>query len=157
MSDETTFPKGDLMRGKKGLVMGVANHNSIAYGIASQLAAQGAEMAWTYMGEALERRVRPLAEGIGVKHLIACDVTDDASMDSAFAEIAAKLGELDGAEVRHLDGYRFAVVGTKDGRTVRIEQDMIVNISVKGTLFNQFPSRIYVDGKFTSAANYAKL
>ena len=95
MSDETTFPKGDLMRGKKGLVMGVAHHNSIAYGIASQLAAQGAEMAWTYMGEALERRVRPLAEGIGVKHLIACDVTDDASMDSAFAEIAAKLGGLD--------------------------------------------------------------
>jgi enoyl-[acyl-carrier protein] reductase I len=95
MSDETTFPKGDLMRGKKGLVMGVANHNSIAYGIASQLAAQGAEMAWTYMGEALERRVRPLAEGIGVKHLIACDVTDDASMDAAFAEIADKLGGLD--------------------------------------------------------------
>ena len=91
MSDETTFPKGDLMRGKKGLVMGVANHNSIAYGIASQ----GAELAWTYMVEALERRVRPLAEGIGVKHLIACDVTDDASMDSAFAEIAAKLGGLD--------------------------------------------------------------
>jgi enoyl-[acyl-carrier protein] reductase I len=95
MSDEIAFPKGDLMRGKKGLVMGVANHNSIAYGIASQLAAQGAEMAWTYMGEALERRVRPLAEGLGVKHLIACDVTDDASMDQAFAEIADKLGGLD--------------------------------------------------------------
>lgn len=95
MADEIAFPKGDLMRGKKGLVMGVANHNSIAYGIAGQLAAQGAEMAWTYMGEALERRVRPLAEGLGVKHLIACDVTDDASMDAAFGEIGDKLGGLD--------------------------------------------------------------
>ena len=95
MADEIAFPKGDLMRGKKGLVMGVANHNSIAYGIAAQLAAQGAEMAWTYMGESLERRVRPLAEGLGVKHLIACDVADDASMDSAFAEISKVLGGLD--------------------------------------------------------------
>jgi len=95
MAEETAFPKGDLMRGKKGLVMGVANHNSIAYGIASQLAAQGAEMAWTYMGEGLERRVRPLAEGLGVKHLIPADVSDDASMDQAFAEIEAALGGLD--------------------------------------------------------------
>ena len=95
MADEPAFPRGDLMKGKKGLVMGVANHNSIAYGIAAQLAAQGAEMAWTYMGESLERRVRPLAEGIGVQHLISCDVTDDASMDAAFADITVKLGALD--------------------------------------------------------------
>src|ERR1044072_8683178 len=61
------LPKGDLMKGKKGLVMGVANEKSIAWGIASGLAAQGAELAFTYMGEALERRVRPLAERIGVK------------------------------------------------------------------------------------------
>jgi enoyl-[acyl-carrier protein] reductase I len=95
MADEPIFPKGDLMKGKKGLVMGVANQNSIAYGIAAQLAAQGAEMAWTYMGESLERRVRPLAEGLGVQSLIACDVADDASMDAAFAEIEAKFGTLD--------------------------------------------------------------
>jgi enoyl-[acyl-carrier protein] reductase I len=89
------LPKGDLMRGKKGLVMGVANHNSIAWGIASQLAAQGAEMAFTYQGESLERRVRPLAESIGVKTLIPADVTDDASMDAAFAEIEKAFGTLD--------------------------------------------------------------
>jgi enoyl-[acyl-carrier protein] reductase I len=83
------------MRGKKGLVMGVANHNSIAWGIASQLAAQGAEMAFTYQGEALERRVRPLAESIGVTTLVPADVTDDASMDAAFAAIEEKFGTLD--------------------------------------------------------------
>ena len=95
MADDYTFPKGELMRGKKGLVMGVANHNSIAWGIASQLAAQGAEMAFTYMGESLERRVRPLAESIGVKTLIPADVTDDASMDAAFAQITEAFGTLD--------------------------------------------------------------
>jgi enoyl-[acyl-carrier protein] reductase I len=95
MADDYDFPKGELMRGKKGLVMGVANHNSIAWGIASQLAAQGAEMAFTYMGEGLERRVRPLAESIGVKALIPADVTDDASMDAAFAAIEQDLGTLD--------------------------------------------------------------
>ena len=95
MADDYDFPKGELMRGKKGLVMGVANHNSIAWGIASQLAAQGAEMAFTYMGEGLERRVRPLAESIGVKALIPADVTDDASMDAAFCALEQELGTLD--------------------------------------------------------------
>ncbi|MDO1559193.1 enoyl-ACP reductase [Brevundimonas sp. 2R-24] len=89
------MPKGELMKGKKGLVMGVANSNSIAWGIASQLAAQGAEMAFTYLGEGLERRVRPLAESIGVKHLIPADVTDDASMDAAFDQIEQAFGQLD--------------------------------------------------------------
>jgi enoyl-[acyl-carrier protein] reductase I len=89
------MPTGDLMRGKKGLVMGVANGNSIAWGIAAQLAAQGAEIAFTYQGEALERRVRPLAESVGAKVLIPCDVTDDASMDAAFAEIEKQFGKLD--------------------------------------------------------------
>ena len=95
MADEWTMPKGELMRGKKGLVMGVANHNSIAWGIASQLAAQGAEMAFTYMGEGLERRVRPLGESIGVEHFISADVTDDASMDAAFAQIEKTFGTID--------------------------------------------------------------
>ena len=89
------LPTGGLMKGKKGLVMGVANANSIAWGIAAQLAAQGAEMAFTYLGEALERRVRPLAESIGVKTLVPADVTDDASMDAAFAQIEQAFGTLD--------------------------------------------------------------
>ncbi len=93
--DGYRMPKGELMRGKKGLVMGVANDKSIAWGIATQLAAQGAEMAFTYQGEALERRVRPLAESIGVNTLISADVTDDASMDAAFAEIERTFGRLD--------------------------------------------------------------
>jgi enoyl-[acyl-carrier protein] reductase I len=95
MAEDYAFPKGELMRGKKGLVMGVANHNSIAWGIASQLAAQGAEMAFTYQGEALERRVRPLAESIGVTTMIPADVTDDASMDAAFAAVEAAFGTID--------------------------------------------------------------
>ena len=90
-----TMPKGELMRGKKGLVMGVANQNSIAWGIASQLAAQGAELAFTYLGEGLERRVRPLAESIGCDFLIPADVTDDASMDAAFAAVEKAFGTLD--------------------------------------------------------------
>ena len=95
MAEGWTFPKGELMRGKKGLVMGVANDKSIAWGIASQLAAQGAELAFTYQGEALERRVRPLAESIGVKLLVQADVTDDASMDAAFEQLEKEFGTID--------------------------------------------------------------
>src|SRR3569833_604389 len=83
------------MRGKKGLVMGVANSNSIAWGSASQLAAQGAEMAFTYQGEALERRVRPLAESIGVKTMVPADVSDDATMEAAFAQVKDAFGTID--------------------------------------------------------------
>ena len=90
-----TMPKGELMKGKRGVVTGVANHQSIAWGIASQLAAQGAEMAFTYQGEGLERRVRPLAESVGAKLLIQADVTDDASMDAAFAELEKEFGTID--------------------------------------------------------------
>ncbi len=89
------MPTGELMKGKKGLIMGVANSNSIAWGIASQLAAQGAELAFTYLGEGLERRVRPLAESVGAKLLIQADVTDDASMDQAFAELEKAFGTID--------------------------------------------------------------
>ena len=95
MADEYAFPKGELMRGKKGLVMGVANPNSIAWGIAAQLATQGAELAFTYLGEGLERRVRPLAESVGAKLLIQADVTDDASMDAAFDELEKAFGTID--------------------------------------------------------------
>jgi enoyl-[acyl-carrier protein] reductase I len=95
MADDFDMPKGELMKGKKGLIMGVANHNSIAWGIASQLAAQGAELAFSYLGEGLERRVRPLAESVGSKLLIQADVGDDASMDAAFAEVEAVFGTID--------------------------------------------------------------
>ena len=94
-SEGWNMPRGDLMKGKKGLVMGIANQNSIAWGIASQLAAQGAELAFTYLGEGLERRVRPLAESVGAKLLIQADVTDDASMDAAFAELEKEFGTID--------------------------------------------------------------
>ncbi len=87
MADEDIIlPKGDLMKGKRGVVMGVANHNSIAYAIASQLAAQGAEMAFTYI-EAMEKRVKPLGEGLGVEHYVVADVGSDDSMEAAFKTI----------------------------------------------------------------------
>ena len=92
---EWNFPKGDLLAGKRGIVMGVANQNSIAWGIAQQLAAQGAELAFTYQGESLERRVRPLVESIGQNFMIPADVTDDSSMDAAFASIKERWGKID--------------------------------------------------------------
>lgn len=84
-----------LMAGKKGLIMGVANDRSIAWGIAKTVHAHGAELAFTYQGEALEKRVRPLAEEVGSNIVLPCDVTDEASMDALFAEIGAKWGKID--------------------------------------------------------------
>ena len=88
-------PTGTLMAGKRGLVMGVANDRSIAWGIARAVAAQGAEVAFTYQGEALEKRVRPLAESVGSRHVLPCDVTDDASVDAAFEALERDWGGLD--------------------------------------------------------------
>jgi enoyl-[acyl-carrier protein] reductase I len=79
---------GTLMAGKRGIIMGVANDRSIAWGIAKAIADQGGEIAFTYQGEALEKRVRPLAASLGAPKLVACDVSDMASIDAAFAEIA---------------------------------------------------------------------
>ena len=76
MADEWVFPKGELMRGKRGLVMGVANDHSIAWGIARTAAAQGAEVAFTYQGEALGRRVKPLAESVGGKIVLLTKAAD---------------------------------------------------------------------------------
>ena len=84
-----------LMAGKRGLIMGVANDRSIAWGIASAVSAQGAALAFTYQGEALAKRVRPLAESVGSDIVLPCDVTDDASIDAVFAEIEARWGGLD--------------------------------------------------------------
>ncbi len=84
-----------LMAGKRGLVMGVANDHSIAWGIAKALSAAGAELAFTYQGEAFGRRVRPLAEEVGAKLLLPCDVEDEASVDAVFAALKAEWGGLD--------------------------------------------------------------
>lgn len=84
-----------LMKGKRGLVMGVANDHSIAWGIARQLAAQGAELAFTYQGEAFGRRVKPLAEQVGASLLIPCDVEDSASVTATFDTLKDEWGGLD--------------------------------------------------------------
>jgi enoyl-[acyl-carrier protein] reductase I len=85
----------DLMKGKRGLVMGVANERSIAWGIASALAAEGAQLAFSYQGEAFGKRVQPLAASVGSDVLIDVDVTNEESLDACFAEIGRRWGSLD--------------------------------------------------------------
>ncbi len=84
-----------LMEGKRGLIMGLANDRSLAWGVAKALADQGAELAFSYQGEALEKRVRPLAEQLGSNLLIDCDVSSMDALDQAFAELQAKWDNLD--------------------------------------------------------------
>ena len=84
-----------LMKGKRGLIMGVANDHSIAWGIAKALHAQGADLAFTYQGDALGKRVKPLAQSLGVDTVLPCDVEDIASVDSVFGALKAKWGHLD--------------------------------------------------------------
>ncbi|MFT3968600.1 MAG: enoyl-ACP reductase FabI [Sphingobium sp.] len=84
-----------LMSGKRGLIMGLANDKSLAWGIARALHAQGAELAFSYLGEALEKRVRPLAAEVGSDFLISCDASDMDNIDAAFAEIEKRWGRLD--------------------------------------------------------------
>jgi len=98
MNDAAPQPRiasGTLMQGKRGVVMGVANDRSIAWGIARAVAAQGAAVAFTYQGEALEKRVKPLAESVGSSLVLPCDVADDASMDAAFDAVAKAWGRID--------------------------------------------------------------
>lgn len=85
----------DLMKGKRGLIMGVANDRSIAWGIAKALADEGAELAFSYQGEAFGKRVEPLAASVGSDFLLDVDVTDDASLDAAFAALAKRWGKID--------------------------------------------------------------
>jgi enoyl-[acyl-carrier protein] reductase I len=87
--------KNALMAGKRGLVMGVANDRSLAWGIAKAASEAGAELAFSYQGEALGRRVRPLAESLGSDFLVEADVTDETSLDAVFAEIERRWGRLD--------------------------------------------------------------
>ncbi|WCL52641.1 enoyl-ACP reductase FabI [Gimibacter soli] len=84
-----------LLEGKRGLIMGVANDRSMAWGIAKACAEQGAELAFSYQGEALEKRVRPLAAEVGSDFLIECDVSDNASIDNLAAEIEKRWGKID--------------------------------------------------------------
>jgi enoyl-[acyl-carrier protein] reductase I len=84
-----------LMQGKRGLIMGVANDHSIAWGIAKTLAAQGAELAFTYQGEALGKRVKPLAQSLNADLVLPCDVENLASVDAVFETLRAKWGHLD--------------------------------------------------------------
>lgn len=84
-----------LMAGKKGVIMGLANNKSIAWGIAKTLAEHGAEIAFTYQGDALLKRVQPLAESLGQDCIVPCDVSDEDSIDAAFATIQEKFGTID--------------------------------------------------------------
>ena len=86
---------GERMKGKRGLIMGVANDRSIAWGIARAMAAEGAELAFTYQGEAFGKRVLPLAESLGSDFIVDVDVTDDASLDAAFDQLAQRWDRLD--------------------------------------------------------------
>jgi len=86
---------GRLMSGKRGVIMGAANNRSLAWGIAEACSAQGAELAFAFQGEAIERRVRPLAASIGVDLLVNCDVTDDNSIDQAFMAINRRWDRID--------------------------------------------------------------
>ncbi len=86
---------GTLMQGKRGLIMGVANNRSLAWGIAKATAAQGAMLAFTYQGDALKKRVEPLAQELGSRLILPCDVTDTASMDAVFAQLQREWGKLD--------------------------------------------------------------
>ncbi|HRQ82659.1 MAG TPA: enoyl-ACP reductase FabI [Azospirillaceae bacterium] len=98
MSDATpsTIPQpAALMQGKRGVIMGLANDRSLAWGIATALAKHGAELAFTYQGEALAKRVKPLAEQLGSSLVVPCDVSDEASIDAAFAAVGEAWGSID--------------------------------------------------------------
>lgn len=86
---------GTLLKGRRGLVMGVANERSLGWAIAAACAAQGAELAFTYQGEALGKRVKPLAAGVGSNIVLPCDVSDDASIDAAFTALGQHWDQLD--------------------------------------------------------------
>jgi enoyl-[acyl-carrier protein] reductase I len=92
---DTTAAASGVLRGMRGIILGVANNRSIAWGIARAAHAAGAELAFTFQGEALEKRVRPLAQEVGAKVFGHCDVTDAASIDAVFAEAERSWGSLD--------------------------------------------------------------
>ena len=91
----TGLVTGTLMAGKRGLIMGLANDKSIAWGIAQAIAAQGAEIAFSYQGEALKKRVEPLAASIGMNTFVECDVSNEESIDALFAHLSEAWGKID--------------------------------------------------------------
>ncbi len=98
MTDSAPAPnpiRGSLMQGKRGVIMGVANDRSLGWGVAEACAAQGAELAFTFQGDSLERRVRPLAASVGSDLVFPCDVTDEASIDAAFEMVRARWDGID--------------------------------------------------------------
>src|SRR5215831_5081709 len=95
MTNTDIAKPGPLMAGKRGLIMGVANERSIAWGIARVLAGQGAQLAFTYQGDAFGRRAIPLAKSVGSEIVVSCDVSDIASVDAVFEEIKRTWGSLD--------------------------------------------------------------
>ncbi|HRK18669.1 MAG TPA: enoyl-ACP reductase FabI [Hyphomicrobiaceae bacterium] len=119
MTTETTIPTGTLMAGKRGLIMGVANNRSIAWGIAQACAAQGAELAFTYQGDALKKRVEPLAAELKSDIVLPCDVTDKASMDAVFETLKARWGRLDFL----VHAIAFADKAELDGRYVDTSEE----------------------------------
>jgi len=135
-----------LMAGKRGLIMGLANDKSIAWGIAKAVADQGAELAFSYQGEQLLKRVKPLAAQLGSDVVIPCDVGDEESVDALFAELEAKWGKLD--FVVHAIG--FSDKNELRGRYVDTSRDnflMSMDISVYSfTMIAQKASRIMPDG-----------
>src|SRR3546814_8520805 len=104
-----------LMQGKRGLIMGLANDRSLAWGIAKALHAHGAEMAFSYHGEALEKRVRPLANEVGSDFLIECDVADLDEMERAFNKLAARWQTLD---------FVLNTIGTSEENTSKLQSLM---------------------------------
>lgn len=116
---DTNGARGNFMAGKRGLIMGVANNRSIAWGIAKACADQGAEIALTYQGEALKKRVGPLAEQLGSNLVLHCDVTDTSSVDALFSEIEKQWGQLDFL----VHAIAFSDKAELDGRYVDTSQD----------------------------------
>src|SRR5688572_27516994 len=109
-----------LMQGKRGLIMGLANDRSLAWGISKALAEHGAELAFAYQGEALEKRVRPLAEQLGADFLLECDVADMANLDRAFARLAERWPTID---------FVVHAIGFSDKNELRDKFLLTMNIS----------------------------
>ena len=129
MTEPSTTVSGGIMQGKRGLIMGLANDRSLAWGIAKSLAEHGAELAFSYQGETLEKRVRPLAEQLGSDLLIDCDVSSMEALDAAFAQLRERWDKLD---------FLVHAIGFSDknelrGKFVETSRDnflMTMNISV---------------------------
>ena len=131
--DDPTLSTPPILAGKKGLVVGVANERSIAWGLARRAASAGAELAFTYQGEALLKRVQPLAESVGSNLLVPMDVTDEAQVDAAFDAVGKAFGSLDFLV------HSIAFAGREDlkGRTLDTSRDgflMAMEISVYSLL-----------------------